>query len=115
MSATLTIFSSKLLGHLLKLRQAGRLPSSFSISQITPAGVRPARRARSTTASVLARPDKDSAFPGAQREHMAGRARSSEWVAGSRMAFTVAARSLAEIPWTYGAWPQTDTVNAVRA
>ncbi len=47
-------------------------PSSRMISQMTPAGVRPARRARSTEASVWPARTEDAAAARAQREDVAG-------------------------------------------
>ena len=48
------------------------VPSSFMISQTTPAGFRPARRARSTAASVWPARCEHAAVPRAQREDVAG-------------------------------------------
>ena len=48
------------------------VPSSFMISQITPAGVRPARRARSTEPSVWPARCKHAAGHRAQREDVTG-------------------------------------------
>ena len=74
------------------------VPSSFITSQMTPAGYRPASRARSTAASVWparARTPPERARSG---NMWPGRARSSAFVAGSIAASTVRARSAAEIP-----------------
>src|SRR3990167_5102133 len=74
------------------------VPSSFMISQMTPAGYRPAIRARSTAASVW--PARTSTPPGCARSGCTcpGRAKSPERDRGSMAASTVAALSYAEIP-----------------
>src|SRR5579884_3634538 len=74
------------------------VPSSFMISQSTPAGYRPARAARSTAASVW--PARRRTPPGVARRGNTwpGRERSSGRVAGSTRALMVAARSWAEMP-----------------
>ena len=68
------------------------------ISQITPAGVSPARRARSTAASVC--PARRSTPPGRaiSGNKCPGDTKSAGEVAGSISALTVAARSKAEMP-----------------
>ncbi len=69
------------------------VPSSFMISQMTPAGVIPAMRARSTDASVcpaLARTPPSRAWSG---KMWPGRARSAGLVFGSIAMRTVLARS----------------------
>ena len=89
------------------------LPSSFSISQITPAGLRPARRARSTAPSVCPaltstpplRADSGNIWPGFLR--------SSGPVFSSMRTSTVRARSWAEIPVVVPSRASTETVNAV--
>ena len=48
------------------------VPSSFMISQMTPAGMSPARRARSTAASVWPCSLQDAARAGPQREDVSG-------------------------------------------
>src|ERR1700684_2283662 len=51
-SATLTIFRPYLPQKRMRSGKQAMAPSSFAISQITPEGCNPARRARSTAASV---------------------------------------------------------------
>src|SRR5688500_18977218 len=88
-------------------------PSRFMISQMTPAGYKPAMRARSTAASVW--PARTSTPPGLDRSGnmWPGRARSDGCVTGSIAASTVAARSAAEMPVLVDAFASIDTVNAV--
>src|SRR3989454_6761820 len=73
-------------------------PSGFRISQITPAGYSPARRARSMLASVW--PTRCSTPPGRARSGNTcpGRRRSEGTLAGSTATRMVAARSAAEMP-----------------
>ena len=89
------------------------VPSSFMISQITAAGVRPARRARSTDASVW--PARFSTPPRRARSGKTwpGRSRSSGRVAGSTAVRTVAARSAAEMPVVTLPRASIETVKAV--
>src|SRR5579884_353726 len=89
------------------------VPSSFMISQSTPAGYRPARAARSTAASVW--PARRRTPPGVARRGNTwpGRERSSGRVAGSTRALMVAARSWAEMPVVILCFAPTDTVKAV--
>ena len=89
------------------------VPSSFMISQITPAGYKPAMRARSTAASVC--PARTITPPVRARSGNVwpGRARSDGRVAGSMAASTVAARSLAEMPVLVRPFASIDTQNAV--
>ena len=89
------------------------VPSSFMISQITPAGLRPARRARSTAASVW--PARSSTppslalsgntWPGLDQRLGVERASIATWI--------VCARSAAEIPVVTPSRASTETVNAV--
>ena len=74
------------------------VPSSFMISQMTPAGARPASRARSTAASVW--PARSSTPPGRARSGNTwpGIEMSSGRVSGSIAAVTVPQRSAAEMP-----------------
>jgi hypothetical protein len=74
------------------------VPSSFMISQTTPAGSSPASRARSTAASVC--PARSRTPPGfaSQREHVAGLHESLRPRLGIDRTWIVAARSAAEIP-----------------
>ena len=89
------------------------VPSSFMISQITPAGLRPAMRARSTAASVW--PARTSTPPSRARNGnmWPGRVRSRAWVAGSAATRAVVARSAAEMPVLVDSFASTDTQNAV--
>ena len=74
------------------------VPSSFVISQMTAAGLSPARRARSTDASVW--PVRWSTPPGraAMGNTCPGMPKSSRFAAGSSRALMVAARSDALMP-----------------
>src|ERR1019366_2796617 len=74
------------------------VPSSFMISQITPAGTNPANRVRSTEASVC--PPRTSTPPLRARKGKTwpGCAKSAGRVPGSMAARIVLARSWAEIP-----------------
>ena len=102
---------------LANARSSGSLaivPSSFWISQMIPAGSHPARRARSTAASVC--PARFNTPPSRARsgKMCPGRAK-AEWVTfGSASARKVAARSAAEMPVLVPSRRSTDTVNAVR-
>ena len=89
------------------------VPSSFMISQITPAGVSPAMRARSTAASVC--PARTSTPPSRARSGnmWPGRARSAGLVFGLIAARTVAARSAAEMPVLVPRLASIATQNAV--
>ena len=84
------------------------------ISQITPAGVRPARRARSTAASVW--PARTSTPPsrGHQREDVAGRDDvARRRLVGSIATAMVRARSAAEMPVVTPSRASIETVKAV--
>ena len=74
------------------------VPSSLAISQITPAGISPARRARSTAASVW--PARSSTPPGLARSGKTwpGLTRSSGPESGSMATMIVRERSGAEMP-----------------
>ena len=90
------------------------VPSSFMTSQTTPAGLRPASRARSTAASVWPIALEHAAGAGAQREDVAGldevaRAPSS----GSIATWIVRERSAAEMPVVTPSRASIETVNAV--
>ena len=89
-------------------------PSSRMISQMTPAGSRPASRARSTDRLGVARAHQHAAAPRAQREDVAGRDQSSA-PAASRATATrmVSARSRAEMPVVMPWRASMLTVNAV--
>ena len=86
------------------LRSSGTrimVPSSAMISQITPAGACPARRAMSTLASVWPQRTRNAGHLRATKGNMwPGETRSSRVVVGSTSACTVHARSAAEIPWS---------------
>ena len=88
-------------------------PSSFMISQITPAGYIPPMRARSTAASVW--PARTSTPPDCARSGnmWPGRARSDGFVRGSMAASTVLARSPAEMPVLVECFASIVTQNAV--
>ncbi len=90
------------------------VPSSFMISHSTPAGLSPARRHRSTEASVC--PARTSTPPRRARsgKMCPGRAKSAAWVARSASARMVAARSAEDTPVVVPARRSTETVNAVR-
>jgi len=89
------------------------VPSSFMISQITAAGVRPARRARSTPASVC--PVRLSTPPGraVSGKTWPGWTSSSGVVSGSMATWIVRARSAAEMPVVTPSRASMETVNAV--
>src|ERR1035437_7476879 len=89
------------------------VPSWFMISQITPAGVSPARRARSTLASVC--PARTSTPPSRARNGnmCPGRARSLARQAGSTVCRMVRVRSAAEIPVVTPSRASIDSQNAV--
>mmetsp|Transcript_31565 Transcript_31565/g.75014 ORF Transcript_31565/g.75014 Transcript_31565/m.75014 type:complete len:221 (-) Transcript_31565:129-791(-) len=88
-------------------------PSSVVISTSAPAGEQPARRARSTDASVC--PSRASTPPGTARrgKMWPGRERSEGSVLASARARSVAARSAAEMPVVMPALRSVETVNAV--
>src|SRR5262245_40240555 len=83
------------------------------ISQTTPAGIRPARRARSTAASVW--PARMSTPPSRERNGKTcpGWTRSSGALSGSIATWIVRERSGAEMPVVTPSRASTDTVNAV--
>jgi hypothetical protein len=88
-------------------------PSSFTISQSTPAGLKPASLQKSTPASVC--PLRASTPPCCARSGNTcpGRIKSLAVVAGSARARKVAARSAAEIPVLVPFLTSVETVNAV--
>src|ERR1700720_1657193 len=90
------------------------LPSSFMTSHNTPTGFSPARRHRSTAASVC--PARTSTPPRRERsgKMCPGRAKSPATEASSASARMVAARSADDTPVVVPARRSTDTVNAVR-
>ena len=82
-------------------------------SQITPAGFRPASRARSTAASVW--PVRSSTPPGLafSGKTWPGWTRSRGADSGSTATWIVRARSAAEMPVVIPSRASTETVNAV--
>ena len=89
------------------------VPSSFITSQMTPAGKRPARRARSMAASVC--PARSRTPPGRARSGnmCPGLSRSSGRVLGSIATRTVCARSAAEMPVVVPCFASIGTQKAV--
>ena len=89
------------------------VPSSFMISQITPAGTSPASRAKSTAASVW--PARTSTPPLRARKGKVwpGRTRSPGPDFGSMATCTVRARSAAEIPVVTPSRASMDSQKAV--
>ena len=89
------------------------VPSSFITSQMTPAGMNPAMRARSTEASVC--PARTSTPPLRARSGKTcpGRAKSFAVDAGSIATRIVCARSAAEMPVVTPSRASMDSVNAV--
>ena len=89
------------------------VPSSFMISQITAAGLRPASRARSTPASVC--PVRSSTPPGRAMSGNTwpGCTSSSGRDSGSMATWIVCALSAAEMPVVTPSRASTDTVKAV--
>ena len=87
------------------------VPSSFMTSQITPAGFSPARRARSTAASVW--PARSSTPPGRllSGNTCPGWTRSRGRLAGSIATWIVCARSCAEMPVVTPSRASIETVN----
>ena len=83
------------------------------ISQITPAGIRPARRARSTAASVWPTRSSTPAAAGLEREHVAGLDELARAGLGSIATWIVRARSAAEIPVLTPERASIETVKAV--
>ena len=89
------------------------VPSSFITSQITPAGFRPASRARSTAASVW--PARSSTPPERlfSGNTWPGWTRSRGRLSGSIATWIVCARSCAEIPVVTPSRASIETVNGV--
>src|SRR4051794_40135305 len=112
-SATVTIFRSCLRQYSSRSGTRAMVPSSFMISQITPAGLRPARRARSTAASVC--PVRSSTPPSLalSGKMCPGWTRSRGRVSGSIATWIVCARSAAEMPVVTPSRASIDTVKAV--
>ena len=89
------------------------VPSSFMISQMTPAGYKPAIRARSTAASVCPARTMTPPMRARNGNIWPGRARSDGRVAGAIAASTVVARSAAEMPVLVRPFASIETQNAV--
>ncbi len=89
------------------------VPSGFITSQMTPAGKRPASRARSTEPSVW--PVRTSTPPSRARSGKTwpGRTRSPGLALGATAAWMVRARSAAEMPVVTPRAASMETVNAV--
>src|SRR5271166_6336712 len=89
------------------------VPSSFMTSQITPAGLSPARRARSTAASVW--PARSSTPPARllSGNTWPGWTRSRGRLSGSIATWIVCARSWAEMPVVTPSRASIETVNGV--
>src|SRR5918995_4423677 len=89
------------------------VPSSFMISHMTPAGLRPASRERSTAASVW--PARCRTPPGRalKGKTWPGMTRSSGSVASSTATLQVCARSAAEMPVETPSLASMETVKAV--
>ena len=89
------------------------VPSSFMISQMTPAGVSPARRARSTDPLGLPRSHEDASVARAEREDVARRDQILGRVVGIAARRVVCARSAALMPVVTPVRASMLTVNAV--
>src|SRR5687768_7270144 len=89
------------------------VPSSFMISQMTPAGLRPASRERSTAASVWPARCKTPPDLALKGKTWPGITRSSGPVASSTATRQVWARSAAEIPVETPSFASMETVKAV--
>ena len=70
-SATVTITRLCCLQNRMRSGTRAMVPSSLTISQITPAGYKPARLARSTAASVWPASFQDASCPSAKRKNVA--------------------------------------------
>ena len=102
-----------LLGEARRSGTRAIVPSSFMISQMTAAGIRPAIRARSTEASVWPARLRTPPLRARSGKVCPGRRRSCGLVFGSTSVRTVAARSAAEIPVVVLPRASTETVKAV--
>ena len=111
--ATVTIFSPWRVARCSRSGTRAMVPSSFIISQITPAGPSPARRARSTAASVC--PGRSNTPPGLARmgKTWPGITRSAGTLAGFAATRTVLALSAADTPVVMPTAASTGTVKAV--
>ena len=81
-----------------------RFPASSRISQSTPAGAKPAIRARSTAASVWPARLNTPPSLASNRWTCPGRTKSSGWLRGSTIVTTVRLRSSAVIPVRLRRW-----------
>ena len=97
------------------MRSATRamVPSSFMISQMTPAGMRPAMRARSTEASVWPARTRTPPLRARSGKTWPGRARSLGLELGLMATWMVWARSAAEMPVVTPSRASMDSVKAV--
>jgi len=111
--ATVTIFMPCSAQNFSRSGTRAIVPSSFMISQMTPAGLRPASRARSTAASVC--PARCRTPPGRARSGKTwpGITRSSGPVASSTATRQVWALSAAEMPVEMPSFASMVAVNAV--
>src|SRR6266481_5531385 len=113
-SVTLIILRSCLAQKRMRSGRRAMSPSSFTISQITPEGFNPPRRARSTAASVWPRRSNTPSRRARSGKMWPGLARSSGRVLGSIAARIVWERSYAEIPvLTPRRFASIETVKAV--
>src|SRR5216684_2341799 len=97
-SATVSIFKLCSLQNSMSWGTRAMVPSSFMISQMTPAGLNPAMRARSTEASVWPARTRTPPVRARSGKMWPGRARSCGLVFGSMAARMVMARSEALMP-----------------
>src|ERR671910_86602 len=111
--ATVTSLTPCSLENLSRSGTRAIVPSSFMISQITPAGLNPARRARSTAASVC--PARCRTPPGLARNGKTcpGITRSSGPVPSSMATLHVWALSAAEMPVVMPSFASIEAVKAV--
>src|SRR5918994_4787315 len=111
--ATVTILTPCSCANFSRSGTRAIVPSSFMISQITPAGLRAAIRERSTAASVW--PARCRTPPGRARKGKTwpGMTRSSGSVASSTATLHVCARSAAEMPVETPSLASMETVKAV--
>ena len=111
-SSTVTILSPCRSQYGIRSGTRAIVPSSFMISQTTPAGLRPARRARSTAASVCPRAGaRRRGSP--EREDVAGLDEVAGPLVGSIATWIVCARSAAEMPVVTPSRASMAIVNAV--
>ena len=111
--ATVIIFTSWRSQYGTRSGTRAIVPSGFMISQTTPAGVRPARRARSTAASVWPIRSRTPPWRARSGKTWPGWTRSSGFELGLIATWIVRARSCAEIPVVTPSRASTETVKAV--